>query len=363
MKHELHEWSRRLDEVLGLSRMPLRRLAGQVAGLSDILVGKAHRPRYLEDRELLEAYGAFYFPQSFSRTWFVLDEIFRLTDFTVPPGGLRLLDVGAGPGASLLAACEVLQAKAPGFRADALEAVPEASRVLRSILEPSPFRSSVSVHSGDFSRWQAGGYNLVVLSTALSEIAAPGGPDRALAERLWSLTASPGCLVVIEPSWKKGFDLIADLGRALGMRPVLPCRLAESCILDSERDWCHASLEPALPELARRVNQLLGHNLNHIKFTYGVFGRDVRPLARGARIISPPRREKGKVRMRVCSGGRALWLERLNRDRRGPAAGLDECRWGDLVEYEGRELPGGVVRLSAIRKIPGRDSGMPREGD
>ncbi len=356
MKDELAHWFRRVDEALGLSRMPLRRLAGQVAELSDILVGKASHPRYFEKRELLEAYGAFFFPQTFARTWFVIDEIFRLTDFPAPPQGLRLLDIGSGTGASLLAACEVLQKRAPGFRAEALETVPDASRLIRTMVEPTAFREPVRVHTGDFSRWKGAGYHLVVLSTSLSEIATRGGLDGGLAGRLWSLLASPGCLVVIEPSWKKGFDLIADLGRALERRPLLPCLLAESCVLDDERDWCHASLEPALPELTRRVNQVLGHNLNYVKFTYGVFGKDVEPLARAARVISPLKREKGKVSMRVCSGGRALWLERLKRDRTGPAAGLDGCRYGDLVEYEGRDLPGGVVRLSTIRKISHGDA-------
>jgi ribosomal protein RSM22 (predicted rRNA methylase) len=362
MRDRLFTWFQRLDEALDLSRMPLRRLAGQAAELSDILVGKRHHPRYLEKRELLEAYGAFFFPQSFSRTWFVIDEIFRRTDFAVPAEGLRLLDLGSGMGASLLAACEVLEARAPDFQAHALEPVPEAAGLLRSILDTSRLGSRVSVHVGEFSRWQGSGYPMVVLSTSLSEMAAPGGPDPALAGRLWSLLASPGCLIVIEPSWKKGFDLISDLGGILERRPVLPCLLAETCILENERDWCHASLEPELPELTQRVNQLLGHNLNYIKFTYSVFGRDVRPAGPGARIISPLKREKGKVRMRVCSGGRALWLERLKRDR-GPAAGLDACSWGDHVEYVGRDLPGGVVRLSAIRRIPDRDARRARDGD
>jgi len=162
------------------------------------------------------------------------------------------------------------------------------------------------------------------------------------------MLGSPGALVVIEPSWRKGYTLLRSVARCLEQPPMLPCLGAADCGIEQKRDdWCHASLDLRLPEITRKVNQILGHNLHYVKFTYGVFGRGVRPTAGGARVISPVKRSKGKSLVRVCDGGRVCWAERLDRARTEANGDLDSCSYGDTVEFESRPLQGGIVRIEA----------------
>jgi len=350
----LEHWQGMIDEELGLSAVPLRKLARETADLSDILVGKHAAPCYMEREDFIRAYGAFYFSQSVARTAFVLEELLRLTDLPAPSQELRILDAGAGTGASLLAACDLLSSMGVPYRAEAVEQCGRAAGVLTSLVERAGLQDRVTVRNADVVRWRGGPYELVILSTTLSELICGGGGRMSLldvrgaARSFYSLVGSPGALVVIEPSWRKGYTLLRDVARCLEQPPVLPCLGAAACGIEQKRDdWCHASLDLRLPEITRKVNQVLGHNLHYVKFTYGVFGRGLRPAAGGVRVISPVKRSKGKSLVRVCDGGRVSWAERLDRARTEANGDLDSCGYGDTVEFESRPLQGGVVRIEA----------------
>lgn len=343
LEQSMAEWTDRLDETIGLSDTPLRQLASSIAKLSDILIGKKKMIRYFEHEELLKAYGAFFFPQTFARTFFVIREILERTDLAAGGGGLRVLDVGSGIGASLIAASMAIESRRVPCTVQGIETVREAAGTLQALIENFELAGSAHVRIGDFTRPGREEYDLIVACASLSESGAAVAP---LVKRLYAMLGSPGCLVIIEPSWKRGFDLVRKASAALKQPPALPCLLSPSCVLENRKDWCFASADLSLPELTMKVNQIVRHNLNYVKFTYGVFLKDAALLRRGGiRVISPLKHRRGMKLLRVCRGGKVFWLERLNKNSSEANRQLDDAECCDIVDFDCREINETTLRL------------------
>ncbi|MFH1437530.1 MAG: small ribosomal subunit Rsm22 family protein [Pseudomonadota bacterium] len=339
---DLADWMDRLDEAIGLSDTPLRRLASSIAELSDILIGKKKMIRYFEHEELLKAYGAFFFPQTFSRTFFVVREILERTDLAAGRDSLRVLDVGSGIGASLIAASRAIESRRVACTVQGIETVRGAAGTLRTLIEKHGLSGRAGVRVGDFTRPGREEYDLIVACASLSE---SGGAAAPMVRRLHAMLGSPGCLVIIEPSWRRGFDLVREASAALKQPPALPCLLSPACGLENRKDWCFASLDLSLPELTMRVNQIVRHNLNYVKFTYGVFLKGAALLRGGVRVISPLKRVRGKKLLRVCRGGKVFWLERLNKNSSEANRQLDDAECCDIVEFDCRQINATTLRL------------------
>ncbi|GEM_PF-2224581 len=327
----LSYWFEEGKRILRLDNCPLKKLAGEVARLSTLLIS-GKRGNYMEDEGLLKAYFSFFFPQGFYRTFFVLDEILRLTDYS-PAEGLKLNDFGSGPGASLLAAYEVFKRWNPGLLG--MERSTKAIRLLKELAEKRI--DNIRIRKGDFTKYRDSG-NIAIFSSAISEI---GRNSRFIR----SVMDSHEILVIIEPGWRQGYELVMEISRILGMEPLLPC-LGATCSLKG-KDWCHAALPFSFPELTLRVNSLLRHKLRYLKFTYGVFSSKIKLKKSGARIISPLLKEKGKESFLVCERGRVVRIERLKNQACGDFDYVSCC---DLISYEG-EKKGNAIRLKELKII------------
>ncbi len=329
INEQLNRWFGLLDEALGLSDLPLRWLAKRVAELSDVLVGKDRFFRYLKKDEYLKAYAAFFFPQGFVRSYFVVRELVQLTDFAEGKQAVKVVDLGAGTGASTFAALQALKDEGLDAEITAVEAVPEAASVIEEVAKREGAEIKVEVR--DMTKVKFEGFDLALAVTSLSEL--KGGVSILVRRAL----KKGAVFAVVEPAWKKGFDLVRSIARSLKLAPLLPCLSAPSCKLEKEGDWCFASVDITFPKLTYSINQFLRHNLNYVKFTYGVFAQQLGLKKKGARVIAPLRREKGKLLLRVCREGEAFWLERLDRDASELNREFEEALCCDIVEFECRK--------------------------
>lgn len=330
IKELMADWAKKLDEVLGLNDLPLKMLAKWVYELSDILVGKQKMIKYFEDEKFIKAYASFFFSQNFARSYFVFNELINLTDIKKCTE-LKILDLGSGIGASILPVCEILKENKINFKIDCIESSVKAAETLKLLLNKTQYKKKINIINEDFNRFKTGKYNIIIATTSLNE---SEQTIKKLISTINSLLLSPSALIIIEPAWKQGFELIKNVKTIIQKPPLLPCNCADVCMVDKEQDWCHFSMKLRLPDITLRVNQLLKHNLDYIKFTYGVFCNDILLKNNNFRVIIPPTKRKGKTILRICNGGNSFWLERLDRDKTDINKDFDNCSCGDIVEFD-----------------------------
>ncbi len=315
-------WFEKGKELLGLEDYPLKKLAREVARLSDLLI-RGRPGLYMREEWAIRAYFAFFFPQGYLKTYFVLKEMKSLLKERFSPP--TITDLGAGLGASMLAASEIFP-----------QAVVKGVESARAAAEFARELTGLPILNKDFTKVNLEG-ELALAVSSLSEISRP----LALAQRLWK---GHRCLVVIEPGWSRGYSLIMKLSRKIGP-PLLPCG-GFPCGLP-RNDWCHAALPFRLPELTVRLNSLLRHKLKFLKFTYGVFCKGFSLKGWGVRLRSPLIEEKGKSYYLACSQGKPIKLEFMGKARED----LPQAFCCDLVDFKGREVSPGVFRVEDFRVI------------
>jgi ribosomal protein RSM22 (predicted rRNA methylase) len=141
----------------------------------------------------------------------------------------------------------------------------------------------------------------VLCSYVLGELA--DGHAMAVLERAWRATRT--ALVIVEPGWPRGHArLLAWRDRLMGWgaHVIAPCPHDLACPL-AGGDWCHFAARLDRTRLHRLVKgAALGWEDE--KFAYLVAAR-LPALRPSARIIGPPRIEKGHVGLRLCHDGRA----------------------------------------------------------
>ncbi|HEY8042552.1 MAG TPA: small ribosomal subunit Rsm22 family protein [Polyangiaceae bacterium] len=284
-------------------------------------------------------------------------------------GVLRVLDVGAGLGATTWGVVRALEAS--GARgavevtwvdADA-EALDLAAAVARrraghGAVELRPRTAARAVGPLD----DLGRFGLVLAGQVLSELDV-GAPDEVRVERHASLLRGwlerrvddHGALVVVEPALRdrtRHLHRVRDALAASGATVFAPCLHAAPCpALARDTDWCHEDLPVDLPPWLVPVARAAGLRHEGLTFSYLVLRRDgaslagVVPARSGAarlRVVSDAMPSKGKREAFVCgelaSGGglvparvRAM---RLDRDATEANAAWDRLAKGDILTIE-----------------------------
>lgn len=345
-----------------------------VARLSDLftLDRPAVLPDYATDPAVRIAYGLFFFPQTYARTLWVLDECFNTVGFRLPSrhGSYRLLDLGAGSGAASFAALHFFSAfrwywKAVDVSAAHLEDLRALAEAGRNALPGL----TLEIHAGDFSatgmddeRW-----DLILISFALNEWASRSASDahELLRQRIQRL-APGGLLVVCEPASQDAAECLEAfrdiLAREQCVRILAPCPHARPCPLLAERRfWCHEVRAWRPPPSVEIINRKLYRDLSCLKFAFLVVanvppvGKVGEPTAAHARLIAPVAAERGKLVTRGCAeDGNAYTYEILTRHLSAESrAAMLRLERGTRVTFDGVEvLRGNTIRAREVRRSP-----------
>ncbi|HEX6241923.1 MAG TPA: hypothetical protein VFZ61_13535, partial [Polyangiales bacterium] len=108
-------------------------------------------------------------------------------------------------------------------------------------------------------------------------------------------------------------------------------------MLANERDWCHEALDYALPPALVPVARAAGLRFEGLSYAALVLTRTPRFAQPGDalwRIVSDPRKSKGKLEYFGCGDAGHQRLTRLDRDESAVNAAFDGLRRGDVVEVE-----------------------------
>ncbi len=351
-------WLARASKSLAINdtRGALQALERDAGRLSDLFTTERRTDfgDYTAEARLLLAYGLYYFPQTFVRTGFPLQRIQAhiagWKDEAARP--LRVLDLGAGTGAALLAAVNHLQQLMPdrAIEAHALEPSGASLALLRELttdLRAHWPDARFVLHQGDMRDEHAiprGPWDLILASFSLGEAFFGSSAEvvEGWLDGLGRKLADKGLLLVLEPALRETSERLEALrdGLAAGTRwqVLAPCPHAAPCPLRAGGEhWCHEVRRWQPPESLLYLNRHLHRSVETLKYSYLLLAEGSHkrpPMPSRWRLISPLAELKGRFIAAVCApDGRRYTLEVPTRALK--KAGKKElARWerGALLE-------------------------------
>ena len=252
----------------------------------------------------------------------------------VPGAPLRVLDLGAGLGASTLGLALALTRAAASGVVDAclVDADAAALAVARDVVREWPLQG-LSVAPRIVARSVRGAapegrFDVILLGQVLSELDL-GVEATARAERhaswieelLDGSLADDGTLLVVEPALRERTRHLHRVRDRLRGRVFSPCLHREACpMLHTEDDWCHEDRAVDLPRFAEPLARAAGLRWQGLTFSYLALRRDGANLAARLggenlhRLVASPRITKGKRELLLCDGPTLTRAVRLDRD-------------------------------------------------
>ena len=337
-------WQKVLADVAvrhGLLTEP-RALATAIRALSDAYNDEGVPP---PRKDVLSARLAFFFPRDVPKSAGAVRELVRTGTLAMPDGrALRVLDLGAGLGASTFGVVRALAAAGARGTVEAtcVDVDAEALRVAESLAEKPPALGALHLelhtqtHGLPFEA--KGTFDLVLFGQVLSELhheAAPEARAELHAEYIMRTldrhVDAGGSLVIIEPALRRRTRHLHRVRERLlassAVTVFAPCLHRAACpMLARDEDWCHEDLPVDLPSWRVPLARAAGLRFQGLTFSYLVLRKDGRTLGAClggeglARVVSQPRVSKGKRELFLCGelalGGGGTWALRLDRDGR-----------------------------------------------
>jgi hypothetical protein len=258
-------------------------------------------------------------------------------------GTLRVLDYGAGLGASTFGLMRALEEHGFQGKVESHFYEPDAkaaslARALAAALAAEHPGLQIKVHEAvpKFAKQ----FDLVLLGQVLSELH-QDAPDRLARHEdflrllLREAVREDGSVVVVEPALRARSRHLQALGRRLRDHVFAPCLHQEECpLLVRERDWCHEDHDVNLPPWLVPTAKAAGLRYEGITYAYVVLRADRKnlsaflPTPTPQRLVSDLRRTKGKIEALLCPGGNTM---RLDRHRTEQNAVLEDVRRGNVL--------------------------------
>ncbi len=319
-------------------------------------------------RDQLAARLSFWFPRDVPKVAGAVREVIAFGRLRLE-GALRVLDVGAGLGASHRGLQRALAAAGCAGTLDVLAVDDDvkALEVAAAIARRRPREGLVELAlkteersvSELCARPPRGRFDVVLVSQVLSELDLDQGAARVElhAELLAALSraalAPDGLLVIVEPALRTRSRHLQQLRAALlarGLHVLAPCLHESRCpLLGREGDWCHEDLPVDLPEWLVPVAKRAGLRWEGLTFSYLVLSprgpglADQLEGARRVRAVSAVLSTKGKRELVVCGdpvreapegdalGPHGARIGRLDRAQSAANERFDEVRRGDVL--------------------------------
>lgn len=208
-----------------------------------------------------------------------------------------LLDLGAGPGTGMWAAC------ANFLDIEEITLIEKDKALLTLGKQLVQFSENQTMQKAN---WQEGDletlgqlppHDLVILSYSIGEL----NPKRieSLVNLCWN--AAKQLILIVEPGTPVGFERIRSIRRQLidqGAHLIAPCPHQLACPMEGG-DWCHFAARVERTSLHRRLK---GGSLGYEdeKFSYIAATKTPFPLP-PSRILSHPERHSGHMILKLCT--------------------------------------------------------------
>lgn len=272
-----------------------------------------------------EAQRCAYIAARMPATYAVIHRVLTEVRSRSPENTIRsLLDLGAGPGSVMWAACDIFPDIVQATLAEKDADLASLGKRLATHSESIPVRNASWLLQDlekptDFTR-----HDLITLSYSVGELST--SIVQPLIEACWNSTDQ--FLVVIEPGTPAGFERIRSIRSqliALGAHLVAPCPHALACPM-TEGDWCHFSQRVDRSSLHRRIKTgSLGYEDE--KFSYIAVSKTPCALPQ-SRILRHPLKRSGHVILTLCTKD---GIQQTNVSKKTPEfyKQVRKLEWGD----------------------------------
>ena len=307
------------------------------------------------------AYGNFYFSRTWTAMTFAMAEAHLFRGWNPPKKGpVRILDLGAGTGASGLPCLHYLRSQGLENHLQ-LEAVDYSSKSLaflkklhssKNDLWPdtriSTTRQDLKFSPSDDNRKK---YDLILLGYSLNELLEEDDDESnytQLFSSLPDLLKSNGMAIITEPAQsdlchllqRKCSDLVHG-NRNLYLHA--PYFNGKSCPLAANQSkyFSHEVRKFTPPETVEKINRPLNLEIREVKFGLSILGttkpRELGRENQVCRIISPLKKRKGTVSfIGMASNGNEYTFEFQRRDiQKEELNDLMNLARGDIIEFSG----------------------------
>jgi len=241
----------------------------------------------------------------------------------LPVSPASWLDLGAGPGTASWAAAELFP---ESQRFVLIEKSSRAIEIGKKLAADHPLLKT--------GEWICSSLptslppaDAAILSYSLGELANPVG----IIEQ-WGSASIP-FLIILEPGTPRGFSVIRKAREqilSLGGFLVAPCPHGERCPLKTD-DWCHFG---ARIQRSRLHRYLKGGALGYEDEKYSYLIASKRPLSlpRRSRILRPPQKQSGHVRLALCTPDGVAEETAIGRSNQELYRKARDASWGDPWE-------------------------------
>ncbi|HEX5655685.1 MAG TPA: class I SAM-dependent methyltransferase [Polyangiales bacterium] len=337
-----------------------RMLAESVSALSRVYTRDRGQLGQLDKSSLLARAG-FFFPRDLAKVFGPLDELLHSGAF---PAGetLRVLDLGAGMGATSFGLARWLRARAQPVNqlrvvaleqnASALRGFNAFAKALHGLDELVPV--DLDARAEDLrSLRNEHGFQLVLFGFVLNELFADADDRVArrakLVREAYEQLSPDGALIILEPALKETTRELMQLRDALVDLPIVaPCLHGQGCpMLTAERDWCHQELPYALPPALAEVAQAASLRWEGLSYSSLVLSRKAPTREPGLwRVVSDRLATKGKLELYGCGQGEYTRFTQLNRKATPENHAFTHAERSDILRIEG-----GGPRIEAETKV------------
>lgn len=303
---------------------------------------------YFSDKRMLDAYVAAFLIPNAAKTMHCL---MQMDDLGLIPkkDAISVLDLGTGPGTSVLAASLFFARRYPdkflGFAGveQNRSALSRAHGFFRRVAPPNhSFESATKeVEPGTLDTiLKDHRFDLVIFGNLLNELA-EGDGYKLCREVLMGHLTEDGALMIIDPALRDtARPLMALRDRLVGEKlasVAAPCLHQSECPMLSanDRDWCHFYIDWKRPDHLVWLDRISGMDHRHLKMAYLILkrshGEDQDNRGRW-RVVSSPIVSKGKRELVLCGeNGKLRKITRLDRDSSEKNRVLDEAGRGDII--------------------------------
>jgi ribosomal protein RSM22 (predicted rRNA methylase) len=339
------------------SKTHARVMGEAVAALSHVYTRERTQMAGLDKRALLARAG-FFFPRDLPKVFGPLDELLRLGR-APNQHTLRVLDVGAGLGATSFGLARWLRARALPVQMLNVTALERETGALRGFgafvraftdLPDELVPIELTAHTTDLRAMRISDkFDLVLFGFVLNELYLELPEAERLARRAELLLqaserlAPGGSIIVLEPALKattRELMQLRDLVAARASAPFVlaPCLHARRCpMLPSPRDWCHQELSYVLPPHLVDVAKVAQLRYEGLRYASLVLSNTPRPADGDEalyRIVSDRLVSKGKLELIGCGSRHYQRFTRLDRAESPDNAAFGSAERGALLTIE-----------------------------